>query len=175
MKHFIQVWIMIVRNILRSITSPNQSLYKNFQNEEKPGIYAECIDPRCSICKLGYIKNCTKFETSSGHTWEIRSHINCNSTCVIYYLECLMCNGAVTKTGKTSTKLRSRINNHISECKSGNTSDIFDLHVHKCGKSKNNLNPPYFRVKAYMKLSSPEKLLTYEKLLHSRKYATINT
>ena len=86
-----------------------------------------------------------------------------------------MCNGAVTKSGKTETKLRARMNNHISDCKTGRTTDIFDLHVHDCGIRNNCLNPPYFRIRAFMKLSSPEKLLTYEKVIHERKYATINT
>ena len=75
--------------------------------------------------------------------------------------------------GKTDTTLRHRLNNHKSDCKTGRTTDVFDLHVHKCGG--NQMQHPYFRVKAFMKLSSPEKLLTYEKLLHERKYATINS
>ena len=79
----------------------------------------------------------------------------------------------VTKTGKTKTTLRKRINNHKSDCESGQTSDLFDQHVHKCGG--NRLQHPYFRVKAFMKLSSPDKLLTYEKMLHERRYAVINT
>ena len=84
-----------------------------------------------------------------------------------------MCDGKVSKTGKTSTRLRDRINNHISECGSGDTSDVFDKHCHKCGAYKKE--EPYFRVYAFMKLNGPEKLLTYEKMLHRRKYATINT
>ena len=86
-----------------------------------------------------------------------------------------MCNGQVTKSGKTENKLRIRMNNHISDCQTGNTTDIFDLHVHKCGLKNNCLTPPYFRIKAFMKLSSPDKLLTYENTIHQRKYATINT
>ena len=71
-----------------------------------------------------------------------------------------MCYGNVTKSGKTETKLRARINNNISDCKSGNTTDVFDLHVHQCGIENNCLVPSDFRVRAFMKLSKPEKLLT---------------
>ena len=80
-----------------------------------------------------------------------------------------MCNGNVTKSGKTETKLRARINNHISDYKSGNTTDMFDLHVHQCGIENN------CHILEFMKLSKPNKLLTYEKIIHKRKYATINT
>ena len=157
------------KSILRTISTNPRYDYI----EPNPGIFAECkASSGCEICSLGYIQNCTSFTTSSGHHWEIKSHINCNSKNVVYYLECLMCNN-FTKTGKTKTTIRKRINNHKSDCLSGNTTDLFDLHVHKCGG--NRLRHPYFRVKAFMKLSSPDKLLTYEKLFHERKYATINT
>ena len=159
------------KNILRIITNKQTTI----QNNERPGIFAECSDKRCKLCSLNYIVNCTTFTTSNNTKWEIRSHINCNSKNVIYYLECLMCNGKVTKCGKTENKLRTRMNNHISDCLTGNTTDIFDQHVHKCGIEKNCLTPPYFRIKAFMKLSSPDKLLTYENTMHQRKYATINT
>ena len=157
------------RNIIRTISANNQ---ENAILEPNPGIFAECIDTGCELCSLGYVQNCTSFTTTSGHHWEIKSHINCNSRNVIYYLECLFCKN-FTKTGKTETILRTRLNNHKSDCKTGRTTDLFDLHVHKCGA--NRMKHPYFRVKAFMKLSSPEKLLTYEKLFHQRKYATINS
>ena len=161
------------RSIIRTISAKREN---PDDQESNPGIFAECTDKRCEICSLGYIQNCTSFITSSGHKWEIKSHINCNSKNVVYYLECLMCDGTspiVTKTGKTKTTLRARVNNHKSDCESGNTTDLFDQHVHKCGG--NNLQHPYFRVRAFMKLSTPEKLLTYENLFHERRYATINT
>ena len=161
------------KNIIRTITSIKSSP-EDIIVEPNPGIFAECIDKRCEICKLGYIQNCTSFITSNGERWEIKSHINCNSRNVVYYLECLMCNGPMeTKTGKTKTRLRDRVNNHRSECKSGNTSDVFDRHCHSCGAHRGE--EPYFRVRAFMKLSTPDKLLTYEKMLHGRKYATINS
>ena len=158
------------KNIIRTITTIKPQS-EEIINELNPGIFAECTDKRCEICKFGYIEDCTSFTTSNGEKWEIKSHINCNSRNILYFLECLMC-GKETKTGKTKTRLRDRVNNHRSECKSGNTSDVFDKHCHSCGAHHGE--EPYFRVRAFMKLSSPEKLLTYEKMLHGRKYATIN-
>ena len=52
----------------------------------KPGIYAECLDPRCRICSLGYIKECSSFVTANNISWEIKGHNNCNSKNVIYFL-----------------------------------------------------------------------------------------
>ena len=156
------------KNLLRSITS-------TFTNTigRTPGIYAECNPNKCEICSFGYIQNCTSFTCSNGKEWTIRSHISCNDRNVLYYLECLFCNGKVTKTGKTFTKLRQRINNHRSDCHTGRTDDVFDKHCHKCGAHRGV--QPYFRVRAFMKLSHPGKLMVYEDLLHERKYATINT
>ena len=157
------------KSIIRTISTNHQ---EETVIEPNPGLFAECAGTGCELCSLGYIQNCTSFTTSSGHQWQIKSHINCNSRNVLYYLECSFCKD-FTKTGKTDTRLRLRLNNHKSDCKTGRTTDVFDLHVHKCGG--NRMQHPYFRVKAFMKLSSPEKLLTYEKLLHERKYATINS
>ena len=147
------------------------------KEKEKAGLFAECRDPRCDICKKGYIKNCGSFDTANGIRWEIRSHINCNTKNVIYQLTCNSCTGSTkeSKIGKTFTKLRYRLNNHISDCRTGNTTDVFDLHVHTCGKPSKNLVEPYFKVHAYMALSSRDKLLQYEKEFQKRNYATITT
>ena len=77
-------------------------------------------------------------------------------------------------SGKTQTRLRERINNHRSECRTGRTSDVFDKHCHECGANRGKEVELNFRVKAFMKLNTPDKLLTYEKLFHERQYATIN-
>jgi hypothetical protein len=156
------------KNILRTLS------FTNTTEKEIPGIFAECNPNKCEICRFGYIQNCTSFTTTNNTTWTIRSHINCNSRNVIYYLECLMCNGQMTKTGKTQTRLRERINNHRSECRTGRTTDVFDKHCHTCGANRGKEVEPYFRVKAFMKLSTPDKLLTYETLFHERQYAVIN-
>lgn len=140
----------------------------------QPGIFAECKDPRCQICSFGYIQTCTSFQTANGTIWDIRSHINCNSKNVLYYLKCLMCNGKTTYTGKTKTTIRLRTNNHISSCRTGRGSNIFDRHVHECGKRNNCLKEPYFELYAFMKLSTDKKLGTYEKYLHRRQFDTMN-
>ena len=145
--------------------------------DQQPGLYAECRDKRCNLCHGGYIQQCTSFLTSNNTRWHIKSHINCNSKNVLYYLVCNMCqtNEPISKTGKTLTQFWIRLNNHISDCNTGRTSDIFDLHVHNCGIRNHCLKPPFFKVFAYMKLSSPDKLLSYEKYLHNKNFATIKS
>ena len=92
----------------------------------------------------------------------------------MYYLVCNMCS-KVTYTGKTKTKLRARTNNHITCCGSGSGTNIFDNHVYACGTKNNCLRPPYFKMFAFMKLSSEKNLITYERYLHRKHFDTMNT
>ena len=85
-----------------------------------------------------------------------------------------MCDGKTTYTGKAKTTLRARTNNHITCCRNGTGTNIFDQHVFKCGTVNKCLKPPYFKVYAFMRLSTEEKLLTYERNLHRKGYDTMN-
>ena len=159
------------KNILRMLMSTKFSTADSFFS---PGLFAECKDRRCKLCHEGYIQQCTSFTTSNGKIWEIRSHINCNTKNVLYFLVCNICNGATTYTGKTKTRFRIRINNHISDVRTGNTTDKFDIHVHNCCIKHNNFQPPFFKVYAFMALTSEDKLITYEKYLHRQGFDTMN-
>ena len=143
-------------------------------NLHTPGIFASCSDQRCKLCISGYMQNCNSFETAKGTIWTIKSHITCNSSNVLYYLKCNMCKGKTTYTGKTKTNLRIRMNNHITSCRSGNGTNMFDGHVFKCGKLNKCLKAPYFQIYAFMKVSTEEKLLTYERYLHRMGFDTMN-
>ena len=106
------------------------------------------------------------------HSLHIKCHINCNSTNVLYYLSCNCCNGRTTYIGKTSTSLRIRTNNHISDIKTGNTNDRFDMHVRHC--SNLQLTEPFFKLYALMSLKDSSKLLVYERMYHKLKYDSMN-
>ena len=166
------------QNIVRLVTStsyndPDNHPNTNFANA---GLYAECTDKRCNLCYKGYIQQCSSFITANGETWTIKSHINCNSKNVLYYLKCNMCKTDIieSNTGKTETRLRDRMNNHISDTRTGRTTDKFDLHVHQCGINNHCLKPPFFKVYAFMKFTSSRKLITYERYLHKKRYDTMN-
>lgn len=166
------------KNLMNSITHTRFRSNQTTVDPLRPGLYAECRSSSgCELCSMGYIKECTSFYTSNGINWNIRSHINCNSKNVLYFLTCLKCVGEnrITKTGKSITTLRARMNNHRSNCRTGRTSDVFDRHVHECMKENKSFDEPLFEIRAFFKLSSPDKLLTYEDEFHRRKYAIINT
>ena len=133
-----------------------------------------CSDKRCKLCHTGYINPCKSFTCSNNRTWEIKSHVTCNSTNVIYFLSCNMCNNQTTYIGKTWRRLRERMNDHISKSKSGKGTDKFDKHVHECGTKNKNLSPPFFNIKAMMVLSSRDLLETYESYFHRNGFDTMN-
>ena len=84
-----------------------------------------------------------------------------------------MCNEE-TYIGKTNN-LRKRMNVHISSCRTGNSENIFDKHVHQCGKRKNQLEEPYFKLYALMTLKREEGLLIHERNLHKKRLDTMNS
>ena len=88
---------------------------------------------------------------------------------VLYFLTCLGCN-KVSKVGKTN-HMRPRVNNHISESKSGNTTDIFDKHVFLCKKDHIE---PVFRLNVLMEVDNYDKLLVYEDFFHKQGFDTLN-
>jgi len=68
--------------------------------------------------------------------------------------------------------MRDRINVHISSCRTGATTNIFDTHVFNCGT--NPKHEPYFRLFAYyIKHKDRKYLLTYESYLHRQKFDTL--
>ena len=140
------------------ITNKNNGLYK-------------CTDKRCKLCRL-YIKECTSFITANGTEWHIKSHITCNSKLVLYFQRCASCDGIVSNIGKTND-LRLRMNNHISACRLGNSTDKFDNHVFNC-KMSNDKSEPYFYLTIFMEVNDVNKLLVYENYLHTNGHDTIN-
>ena len=131
----------------------------------------KCQGKRCDLCRLNYIQESHSFTTSNGCIWNVRSHINCNSINVLYYLQCSGCNQ--TYTGKTN-HLRLRMNNHKSGAKLGNNSDIFDKHVFQCRQRAQITSEPLFTIHAFMTVKDERLLLPYESYLHSKKYDKMN-
>ena len=140
----------------------------SLSNKEN-GIH-KCNDKRCKLCEM-YLQPVKSFFTANGIEWVIRCHITCNSINVCYYLECISCNGQTTYTGKTNI-LRKRLNVHISSCRTGNTTNIFDAHVYNCGQKPKS--EPYFRAYVFITLSDTKYLLTYDNYLHRQKFDTLN-
>ena len=155
-------------NLLRQIT--NAEFITGTRNSKR-GITL-CGRDICKICEL-YLQECDSFTTSNGTLWEIRCHIQCSSKNVLYYLICNFCS-IESNVGKTDD-LRARTNNHITCCRHGSGSDLFDLHVHSCAKSKKKpLIEPYFKLYVFMELTNYESLRNHERRLHLQGMDTIN-
>ena len=120
-----------------------------------------------------YLQKCKSFATSSGTEWNVKCYASCGSRNAIYFQVCNFCN-IRSNIGKTDN-IRKRTNNHISSCRQGNSSDIFDNHVFKCSKEKNiPHNEPDFKLYILMVLNDYNKLLNYERMLHLGGHDTIN-
>ena len=155
------------KSLLRQLTSAKFS--ENDPVNPENGIFL-CNRSNCNICDL-YLTECKKFITSAGIEWEVRSHATCHSKCVIYFLKCAICNQA-TYLGQTNN-FRDRTNNHISSCRTGNGTDIFDKHVHSCNKGVNK-KEPLFKAWIMMEVSSHDKLHEMELFLQRRGHDTMN-
>ena len=158
----------LLRQLSRSRFSSANSVYERLA----PGLF-KCENKRCELCRDGYIQECNSFLTANGKEWEIRSHITCNSTNVIYYLVCNFCR-TETYCGKTNC-LRKRLNNHKSSSLSGKSSDIFDNHVFDCLNKSTQILKPLFLTYAFMRLKNEEQLLSYESHLHAKAVDTMNS
>ena len=120
-----------------------------------------------------YLQKCKSFMTSSGKEWFVKCHVNCRSKNAIYFQICNFCN-VTSNIGKTDD-LRERTNNHISSCRNGTSSDIFDNHVFNCSKVNNVRHvEPYFKLYVLMVLNDYNKLLNYERKSHLEGHDTLN-
>ena len=109
-----------------------------------------------------YIKECSSFITSNRYNWKIRCHINCHDTTVLYFSSCVSSNGNTTYTGKT-VNYRYRMNNHLTVCGYGISTNRFENHVFKCSnKNKHVWKEPYFKVYTFITVSNENKLWSYE-------------
>ena len=153
------------KNILRQLTSAR---FVTDIPPSKPNGNYKCVDKRCKICAQ-YLVECNEVIGSNGVIWKIPSHITCQSKMVLYFLVCSGCN-RYSNVGKTNV-LRKRTNLHISSCKSGNTSDKFDIHVFNC--KKDHLEP-LFKLYVLMEVDNYNKLLIYEHFFHAQGFDVCN-
>ena len=157
-------------NLLKTLSSSRFTATTPDENCIK-GVF-HCTNKRCLICAKNYLQECQSFVTSNGTIWRTKCHITCNSLNVIYFLKCNYCH-EVTKLGKTDN-LRERTNNHISGCRNGKGTDVFDNHVFNCCRSK-GLPPsePFFLLFCLMACNDYHKLLNIERKLHLKGYDTV--
>ena len=156
------------QNILQQITN---APFITDDKKSISGIFC-CKRPNCKICKL-YLQECKSFETNNG-SWAVKCYAHCNSMNVLYFQLCNFCNKE-SNIG-IAANIRQRQNNHISSCKSGNGSDIFDIHVYNCARQEGHTTPtePVFKLYIMMVMSDYQKLRSMERHLHLNNFDTMN-
>ena len=70
---------------------------------------------------------------------------------VIYYLKCNMCDHKET-VGNNVVGFKSRINQHISDCRTDISTCKFPIQVYHCAMKNKCLKEPYFQLNIMMKL-----------------------
>ena len=91
---------------------------------------------------------------------------------LIYYLKCNMCDHKETFIGKTvgdnAVGFKSRINQHISDCRTGTSTCKFPINVYHCAMKNKCLKEPYFQWNIMIKLKDSRQLEFYENHFHKR-------
>ena len=122
----------------------------------------KCTDKRCKICLL-YVNEGKSFVMSNNMRWELRSHVTCRDINVIYYSKCNMCYHKETYIGKTVGDVvgfKSRINRHISDCRTVTPTCKFPIHVYHCAMKNKSLKEPYFQLNIMLKLKDSRQSLS---------------
>ena len=114
------------------------------------------------------------FTTPNNSTWELKSSITCQSKNVVYFLSCNVCNNEMSYIGQTKN-LRNRMNNHISESRTGISTCSFPKHVHECGKRHNKLKETFFKIFVFLALNDPSALSYQEEKLFKGGHALLNS
>ena len=140
-------------------------------SQHQPGL-CKCKSNSCRLCKDRYIQECTSFEASNGVEWQIKCHMNCNSKNVLYFFECTA-SKSTTYTCKTNN-LSLWMNGHKSYATLGNSTEVFDNHVHGCRICLQYTLEPKFLIHAFLRINDSKLLILYEKCLHSQCYDTLN-
>ena len=73
-----------------------------------------CYTSRSLCCQQG-LKTRTSTSTQTRETFTIFHQVTCQSNCVIYLLECVMCK--IQYVGKSETSFNVRLNNHRKDIK----------------------------------------------------------
>ena len=93
---------------------------------------------------------------SNNMRWELCSHVICRDINVIYFFKCNMCGHKETYFGKTVggnfVGFKSRINQYISECRTGISTCKFSIQVYHYAMKNQCLKEPYFQLNIMMKL-----------------------
>ena len=94
---------------------------------------------------------------------------------IIWNVKCVTKKKHIGKTKGDNTKESEvRINQHISDCKIGDSTCKFPCHVYDCGIKNNCLEEPFFNLNIMFRLNKSGRLETIEKNFHLKGYDKMN-
>ena len=153
-------------NLLRLLTQARFSTEINAFGQQN--VLFKSIDKCCKICSLCIVEG-HSFIMSNNMRWKLQLHVTYRSINIIYYLKINMYKKKEAYIGKTVgvniVEFKSRMNQHISDNRTGISTSKFPIHVYKYGLKNKRLNKPFFEINIMMKLKSRNQLETYEILL----------
>lgn len=118
-----------------------------FVLNEKFGVF-KCETPRCKLCTIIITGNTFLFKNNI--TFNIKSHMTCNTLNCIYVIKCNGCNDLYI--GETNN-LRLRTNLHRDHANK-NCGLAVSKHIYNCTESDNKANK--FRIMPFYKLNKDE-------------------
>ena len=137
----------------------------------------KCTGKRFKVCLL-YVNEGNRFVISSNMRWELRSHGTCRDIDVTYYLKRNMCDHKETYIGKTVGDnivcFKSRIKQHISDCRTSTSTCKFPIDVLHCAMKNKRLKEPHFQLNIMMKVKDSWRLEFFENYFHKKGYDIIN-
>lgn len=89
-----------------------------------------CSKPRCPTCPFANFTNFFKHSTSS-LSYPILYRLSCDSSCVVYVIECSFC--GMRYVGQTRRSLRERILQHLRSLRGPSHSSALRDHFNACG------------------------------------------
>ena len=113
---------------------------------------------------------------SNGQVWKTRKEIDCHY--VIYYMECKMCNEKETyqeNNKRQYERIKVRINQQMSDCKTGDSTCKFLRQVYDFGIKNNCLEEQLFSINTLLRLNKSDRLETIKKHFRLKGYDTMNT
>ena len=110
----------------------------------------------------------------------ISSQFTIYSVCVIYYLKCKMYSKIILGKyvekiiGDNTKGFKVRINQHISDFRTGVTTWKFMRQVHDCGIKNNCLEELFFNLNIMLRLNKSDRLEPIQKHYYLKGYDTVN-
>ena len=94
---------------------------------------------------------------------------------IIWNVKCVTKKTYIRKTkGDNKKEFKVRINRHVTDCKTGDSTCKFPRHVYDCGIENNCLEELFFSQTIKLRLNKSDRLETIEKYFHLEGYYTIN-